>query len=67
MNASDMNNVQITRQIDDSLTPDALAWWNGVASETVNEIVQLARREGIEAAVAEIEELAKPPFPRSPL
>jgi hypothetical protein len=55
-----MNASEITRQIDDSLTPDALSWWNGCDSETVNEIIQLARREGIQAAVAEIEELAKP-------
>ncbi len=46
---------ELLNAIGEALTPDAMAWWNGVASELQNEYVILAQRKGLDVAVDAIE------------
>ena len=47
---------EIEREIGDRLSCEAADWWAGTDP---NEMIIYAQRHGLEAAVAEIEELAK--------
>ena len=43
------------RAINETVTGKALMDWNGYSQELIDELVILAQREGVEAAVTEIE------------
>jgi hypothetical protein len=58
-----MTPSEAKRNIEDSLSSAAREWWAGCGRIEVNEIVILAQREGIAAAVAKIEDLSKAPQP----
>lgn len=42
------------------LSEQAAEWWAGAGQELIDEITLIAQRDGIEAAVAAVEELATP-------
>ncbi len=51
---------EIDREIADRLSQKAHEWWCGACRQYRDEIVSIGQRDGIEAAVAEVEELAMP-------
>lgn len=46
------------REIEETLSGDALAWWNGVAADVRDEYVVVAQRDGVAAAVGQINAMA---------
>jgi hypothetical protein len=50
---------EIESAIGDGLSPAALEWWNGAILEIRDEMVILAQREDIAAAIAAVEDLAR--------
>jgi len=49
---------QLLRLIPEALSPDALAYWNGMPAEVRDEWIIEAQRHGLEAAIEGIEEAA---------
>ena len=47
----DLTPTQAKQQIAASLTPKALAWWNGLAQSELNEFICLAQTESIGKAI----------------
>ena len=48
---------ELKRAIAESVTPDILEYFNGMAPEPINELVILAQRYGVETAAVELESL----------
>jgi len=54
-----MNATQIERAIDERLTGLAAAFWNGAARDVKDEFVIEAQRNGLDAAIHQIEAYAE--------
>lgn len=52
--------IEVIRALDADLTGDALIYWNGCCQQLVDEMVILAQRKGIAAAISELNELGEP-------
>ena len=48
---NDLTHSQARRQIEDSLTPKALFWWNGLDQSGIDEFICLAQTESIGRAI----------------
>jgi hypothetical protein len=55
-----MTPTEARREIESRLQGDAADYWNGMSPDLANEFVIFAQREGVDAAVAEIEACAAP-------
>ena len=60
MSQNEMTVSEIKNAIYSRLSPAGAEYWSGMASDGINESVIEAQRAGIDAAVATVEELAKP-------
>ena len=49
---------EIIRAIEDGMQVDSHDYWNGLDDETQNEIIILGQREGVEAAISDIDDAA---------
>lgn len=58
---TELSITEIRRTIDDSLSPEALAYWNGCGDSIIDEVLRMAQREGVQAAIEELEDLAAEP------
>ena len=47
----DLTHSQARRQIEDSLTPKAMEWWNGLDRSGIDEFISIARNESIGRAI----------------
>ena len=56
---------QVRRKINKSVSGEGADYWDGCSQEVIDEIVILGQHQGVEAAVAEIYELAKRPVSKT--
>ena len=56
-----MDAHEIKTAINETLTGEAADWWNGASRDIINEMIIYAQRHGLDAAIAEITELATEP------
>lgn len=51
-----MQPYEIETAINEAVTGEAAAWWNGASPTVINEMIIYAQHHGLDAAIAEIEE-----------
>jgi hypothetical protein len=55
MTTKEMTATEIKNAIGNSLSPEALSYWDGCGGEQINEYVVMAQRESLQVAINEIE------------
>ena len=60
---TDLKPSEILREFEERLSPAASEHWNGYGGLERNELVIMAQREGLDAAITHIEEMAAEPLP----
>lgn len=56
---SELRPHEIEEAIGNALTPEALEYWNGMSNDLTNQYIIEAQREGLDVAIAAVEEELK--------